>query len=227
MTRPPQDPAGESPDAQPLAISGIELFPLDADATRWRYRPRRPSLERQRDGTPMLQVIEAGSTAFLQATARVALDETERTGLLDALRRERPTASSLEPLPLDVHRIALEIKRDDGWSVLAESRGSGSAPWTAALAAVLDPAGVAALKAATEGEPGRVRLVAHASEAGSPARTHYANATIDLKTETPTERASMAASIDIDRSTPAAASRPVELVADLSDLLSSAAARSR
>ncbi|MFT3801361.1 MAG: hypothetical protein QM766_09105 [Burkholderiaceae bacterium] len=227
MTRTSQDPTDETAGAEPLIVRGFELLPIDADATRWRYRPRRPSLERKRDGTPMLQVIEAGGTAFLQATARVALDERERAELFDALKRERPAANSLEPLPLDVRRVVLEIGRDDGWSVLAESRGSGSAPWTAALAAMLDPAAVTALKAAMGGETGRARLVAYAVEPGSHAQTRCATATIDLKTRTSAGLESLAASIDIDRSTPATADRPLELSVDLADLFSSTDVRDR
>ena len=117
--------------AEPLVIDGVKIAAKNGDVRTWSYVPPRPSLERGPGGKPILTVIEAGSTAFLQCTTRLALHEDARAALLARLREIEPKAETLEAVPLSVERIALEVKTGSTWVAVAESKGSGMLPWTA------------------------------------------------------------------------------------------------
>ena len=116
---------------EPLVIDGIKIVAKNGDRRVWSYMPPHPSLERGPGGAPMLTVIEAGATAFLQCTARVALYEEARTALLARLQEIEPQAERLEAAPLSVERVALEVKTGSTWVAVAESKSSGMPPWTA------------------------------------------------------------------------------------------------
>ncbi len=204
-------------DAAPLVLDGFELSARDKQGRAWSYRPKRPVLERRPDGAPMLQILEAGSTAFLQCTARVALDESARAALLDALKRERPNAQTLDAAPLGVERIALEVKSGDHWVAVADSRGSGNAPWIAALAATLDADALAAMKAAIAGEKGRARLTARAAVPGAPGAWRHTEAAAKVQIRTPAGGESAGFATTADERSPATAPVPLELGADIAE----------
>src|SRR5262249_17308081 len=135
-----------------VVIDGITLEAADADARAWTYIPNRPAIDRDANGNPMFSIIEAGPVAFLQCTARLALSEDAQGQLLARLKAARPDAETLTPAIIGVQRITLEVSNGEMWEAIAESSSSGMPPWTAALAATLAPAPLAAIKAASGGE---------------------------------------------------------------------------
>jgi hypothetical protein len=199
-----------------FVIDGIELQQKD-NGRAWLYVPRRPTLERGQSGAPMLQVIEAGSTAFLQCTARVALHEDARAALLASLKKKQPKAETLEAAPLSVERMALEVRPDSTWVTVAESKSSGMPPWTAALAATLAPGPLAAIKSALAGERARARLRAWIVLPGSPAAYRRSAAAGEVRLETPAGAASARFTATADASSAAGAATALELVADIAD----------
>jgi hypothetical protein len=199
-----------------LVIDGIELRQED-NGRAWTYVPRRPTLERGQNGAPMLQVIEAGSTAFLQCTARVALHEDARAALLASLKKQQPQAETLEVAPLSVERMALEARSDSTWVTIAESKSSGMPPWTAALAATLAPGPLAAIKSALAGGRTRARLRAWIVLPGSPAAFRRSTAASEVRLETPTGAASARFTAAAKASSAAGAATALELVADVAD----------
>jgi hypothetical protein len=200
-----------------LVIDGIKLQPKDGDGHAWRYVPPRPSLERGPGGKPMLQVIEAGSTAFLQCTARIALHEEARAALLARLQEKRPQARTLEAAPLAVERITLEVMTGHDWVTVAESKGSGTPPWTAALAATLAAGQLAAIKSAVAGERKRARLRAWIVLPGSPAAFRRSETRSEARIKTPTGAASASFTASANASAPAGAATALELSADIAD----------
>ena len=200
-----------------LVIDGIELQPKDVAGCAWTYVPLRPALERGQSGAPMLQVIEAGSTAFLQCTARVALHEEARAALLTSLKKKQPQAETLEAAPLSVERIALEVMTGNDWVAVAESKGSDLPPWTAALAATLASGQLAALKSALAGEKKRARLTARIVLPGASASFRSAKAAGEARIKTPTGAASMRFSATADESSPASQATRRNLAADIAD----------
>ncbi len=148
-------------EAKPIVVSGVEMRPDDAEPGVWTYLPPGPFLELGQDGRPAIGLIEAGATAFLQVTSRLDLPEAARAALLGELRRRASgEAERVRPAPVTVRRVALESRPPDGaWAPVAEGTSSGLPPWTTALAATLDPAEAAAVRAALSGTRGRLRLV--------------------------------------------------------------------
>ena len=159
-----------------VVIDGITLAAASADGHGWTYLPNQPAIERSANGAPMFSIIEAGPVAFLQCTARLALNDAARAQLLARLKAVRPEAETLESARITVTRIALEVSSGDVWETVAESSGSGMPPWTAALAATLAPAPLAAIKAAAGGESGRARLRASIMPPASPVAYRRAEA---------------------------------------------------
>lgn len=147
--------------AKPIVVNGVEMRPDDAEPGVWTYLPPGPFLDLGPDGRPAIGLIEAGTTAFLQVTSRLDLDEAARAALLGELRRRAPgRPERVRPSAVTVRRVALEARRPDGaWAPVAEGTGSGLPPWTTALAATLDPEQAAAVRAALSGTRGRLRLV--------------------------------------------------------------------
>jgi hypothetical protein len=203
--------------AEPLVIDGVTMAAKNDDRRAWTYVPPRPSLEQGPGGTPMLTVVAAGATAFLQCTARVALHEAARGALLARLQEIEPKAETLEPAPLSVERMALEVKTGSTWAAVAESKSSGMPPWTAALAAMLAPDPLAAIKAALAGERERARLRAWVVLPGSPAAFRRSAAAGEVHLETPTGNASARFAASADASSPASAAIALELSADIAD----------
>jgi hypothetical protein len=200
-------------------IDGIELKTKDASGRAWTYVPVRPSLQTNETGVPMLQVIEAGPVAFLQCTARVALNEDARAALLANLRKQDPEAETLEPAPLSVERIALEAKTTDEWKTIAESKGSGSPPWTAALSVSLAPDQLAAIRSASEGEKDRARLVARMTLQGAPASYRRTESAADARIQTPAGTASAGFAAAAETSSAANPGEVRNLAVDLADCL--------
>jgi hypothetical protein len=165
----------------------------------------------------MLQVIEAGSTAFLQCTARIALHEEARAALLARLQEKRPQARTLEAAPLAVERITLEVMTGHDWVTVAESKGSGTPPWTAALAATLAAGQLAAIKSAVAGERKRARLRAWIVLPGSPAAFRRSETRSEARIKTPTGAASASFTASANASAPAGAATALELSADIAD----------
>ncbi len=203
---------------EPLVIDGITIEAKNDDGRVWSYIPPHPTLQLGPGGTPMLNVLEAGSTAFLQCTAQVALNESTRSALLARLKEKKPQAESLEAAPLTVGRIALEAKIGSDWRVVAESKGSGMPPWTAALMATLEPDTLAAIKAAVAGETDHARLKASILLPGSPATFKHAESAGEHRVETPAGSASASFAAAIDASTPGVPATAMELSADISGL---------
>ena len=203
-----------------VVIDGIELNAKDEKGRAWTYVPVHPTLETNERGAPMLQVIEAGPAAFLQCTARVALNEDARARLLASLKQKEPEAETLEAAPLAVERITLEVKVGNDWRALAESKGSGLAPWTAALAATLASDPLAAIKSAVAGEKDHARLVAQVVLQGSSASFRRAETTGDARVETPAGAASASFATTTDSSSPGSPPERRGLAVDLSDFFS-------
>jgi len=163
--------------SEDVVIDGITLAAASSDDRVWTYVPNRPAIERSASGAPMFSIIEAGPVAFLQCTARLALNEDVQAQLLARLKAVRPEAETLEPASITVERITLEVSEGDVWKAVAESSGSGMPPWTAALSAALTPPQLAAIKAAAGGESRRVRLRASITPQPSPATYRRTEAT--------------------------------------------------
>jgi hypothetical protein len=168
-----------------VVIDGITLEAASPDGRAWRYIPSRPVIERSASGEPMFSIIEAGPVAFLQCTARLALNDDARARLLERLKAVRPVAETLDAASITVGRIALEVSNAGAWEAVAESSGSGMPPWTAALAATLAPAPLAAIKAAADGESGRARLRASITPAAPPVSYRRAEAAGATRLESP------------------------------------------
>ena len=199
-----------------FVIDGIELTAKDSTGRTWTYIPQRPNLETNQSGTPMLQVIEAGPTAFLQCTARIALNEDARAALLASLKEKAPEAQAIEAAPLSVERITLETKTGNDWIAIAESKGSGMPPWTAALAATLPPGPLAAIKSAVAGEKDHARLSARIVLPGSLASFQTAEASGEARIETPAGAASASFAATADASSPGSKPTSHEITVDLS-----------
>ncbi|MBB5084424.1 hypothetical protein [Nonomuraea endophytica] len=142
--------------AAPVVVDGVELVPDRRDPSVWVYVPPGPFLDRE----PSLLV--AGDTAFLQLTSRIDLPEAAKAALLGALAGR---AGQVRALPVEVPRVALQVKESDTWQDVATGGSSGSPPWRTALSAVLNPSQAEAVKAALSGTAGRARLVAELIEA--------------------------------------------------------------
>ncbi|HEX5110304.1 MAG TPA: hypothetical protein VFV95_17760 [Vicinamibacterales bacterium] len=170
---------------EPLVIDGMTLEAASPDGRAWKYVPDRPVIERSASGEPMFSIIEAGPVAFLQCTARLALNDEGRARLLERLKAVRPEAETLEAASITVGRIALEVSNAGVWEAVAESSGSGMPPWTAALAATLAPAALSAIKAAAGGETGHARLRASITRAASPSTYRRAEAAGATRLESP------------------------------------------
>lgn len=219
------------PPPASLDLEGLRLQPLDDDGRIWCYRPAQPAFELDPAGRPQFKLIEAGGVAFLQCTARLALDEPRRAALLARLRLQQPQAASIEAEPLDVQRIALERPAGDGgWQSIAESRGSGMAPWTAALAATLDAGALQAIRRALQGERASARLLVQARLPAAPRVERRSEALHETRIDTRSD--GVAASLNL-RSTRRASTGggtaadaadavpPLVFTADLADLLAS------
>jgi hypothetical protein len=196
-------------------IDGVETYPK-GDGHTWLYIPDRPRLERSDTGTALLQVIEAGPVAFLQATLRLALPHEERDRLLAVLQATDPAVTDLVPAPLTVDRLALEVLTGT-WVTVAEGAGSGAAPWNAALGASLGPEATAAIKAAIDGRSGQARLVARFAVGGSPGSVHEATATAEALARTTEGAAYAAIQADLNASVEATEPTTREASADLSE----------
>jgi len=168
-----------------VVIDGITLAAASSEGRAWRYVPTRPVIERSATGAPMFSIIEAGPVAFLQCTARLALNDDARARLLERLKAVRPEAETLESASITVGRIALDVNHAGVWETVAESSGSGMPPWTAALAATLAPAPLAAIKAAAGGESGHARLRASITPAASAVGYRRAEAAGATRLESP------------------------------------------
>jgi hypothetical protein len=205
-----------------FVIEGVELKAKDASGRAWTYVPPRPALEKTGSGAPMLQVIEAGPAAFLQCTARVALNEDARAQLLATLKQKAPEAETLEAVPLSVERIALEAKVGNQWAAVAESTGSGTPPWTAALAATLTAEPLAALKSAVAGERDHARLIARIVLAGSPASFRRAETRGEARVEMPAGSAAASFAASTEAASAGGEPQRRELAVDIADCFSKA-----
>jgi hypothetical protein len=166
-----------------IVIDGIEL--RERETGLWTYIPKGPGLERGADGAPLLSVIQAGATAFLQATARIDLPEVSRTTLLTKLRERHPNAREIRSDVADVPRVALEMKAaGDVWAPLAQGRSSSLPPFLAALSCRLHPAELEAVSAALGGERKRLRLAATVRLRNRPSRERRLDAVEELRVET-------------------------------------------
>jgi hypothetical protein len=202
-----------------LVIDGVTVEPGSGDRRAWIYVPVSPDVERGPGGTPMLTVIEAGPTAFLQCTVRVALREEVLARTLARLKEIEPQADTLAPAPLSVERIALEIRSEAGWVSIADSKGSGMAPWTAALAAPLTPEQLAAIKSAAAGDRGHARLCARLLLTGPPGSFRRWETMHETTVRTATGTASASFTAAGQAASRAGDPTLVELGADLADAL--------
>ena len=179
--------------------------------------PAGPVLELGSRGTPVLSVIAAGSVAFLQCTARVALGDAARERLLARLREVRPAAKTLDVAPISVERVALELKTADGWRQIADSRSSGMPPWTAALAATLDPPALAAAKAALAGERGRIRLTARIVRTAMPAVYQHAESAGTTRVDGPYGTSTFSYTAATHNASPASPAPALDLETDVAE----------
>jgi hypothetical protein len=205
--------------AMSLRVDGFALEPTTEDGRVWSYVPAGAFVEHG-DAGPLFSIIEAGSTAFLQCTARVGIDENRRRRLLTRLQELWPAAEAIEPAPIAVERIALEARSDDEWVAIAESSGSNMPPWRAALAAPLTPAQLAACKAAAAGEPGHVRLRARITRTTNAGRSITAEAARSASVEASGHTSAFSYSTTTTHSTTGAAAGHIELTSDIADQLS-------
>ncbi|MFI6291906.1 hypothetical protein ACIBEJ_10000 [Nonomuraea sp. NPDC050790] len=141
--------------AAPVVVDGVELVPDRRDPSVWVYVPPGPFL----DAEPSLLV--AGEVAFLQLTSRMDLPEATKDAFVGVLAGR---AGQVRALPVEVPRVALQVKEEDAWQDVATGGSSGMPPWRTALSAMLTPSQAEAVKAALSGTAGRVRLVAELIE---------------------------------------------------------------
>jgi hypothetical protein len=204
-----------STTAGALVVDGFHLRTLDPGERGWAYVPAFPTFESAADGTPMLSIVEAGSFAFMQATARLALSDAGRERLLRRLRAVCPHAERLDVAPIRVSRVTFEVRTDAGWHVVAESRSSGSAPWLAAFSATLTPEALTALRAAVSGEPGRARLRAWIATAFPAPAFRSAEASHSIHAETSSGVTTVQMSTSCTESAPANPPETLELESDI------------
>ena len=201
----------------PVVIDGITLEPASENGQTWMYVPSGPVLELGPGGAPMLSVIEAGPVAFLQCTARVALNEATRARLLARLQEVRPAATTLDIAPISVERVALELKTADGWKQLADSRSSRMPPWTAALSAQLNPVALAAMKSAVAGERGHIRLTARIVRTAMPAVYQHAEAASTTRVDSSYGTSTSSFAAATHHASPATPARALDLDTDVAE----------
>jgi hypothetical protein len=170
-----------------LVVNGIELSRDATDPGLWTYVPHGPVIARSPTGARLLQVIAAGPTAFLQATAEIDLPAALRGTLLEALQKQDPDARTVRSAVAAVPRVALEAKaRDGAWQIVAEGRSSGLPPFTTALSGMISEELASSAKAALAGERGRLRLVARIVVPAPRRRERRADSSCAIEIEMPT-----------------------------------------
>jgi hypothetical protein len=202
---------------KPLVIEGITVEPVSIDRRAWVYVVRAPVLERGADGRPLLSVIEAGPMAFVQATARIALGDAARAALLEQLKAVEPAAETIDPAPMSVERVALEVRVGEAWVAVAEGRSSGMPPWTTALAATVSGEALLALGAAVGGDRGRARLTARVHFPGRPAEVRYRQSAGTSTLLSGGSASSTSFAVSADMSSPATGDRTLDIRGDIAD----------
>lgn len=146
-----------------LELSKAWVYPDEPDTSgAYSYSPKAPGIAADSNGRPQLNLMTAGSVAFLQVTGSWGLDAVQ----LEETRRElarklgrRPEDLTLRPAPDRVEGVALVLGGEGGEQVLQRSKSSGMSPFHAAFNVTLDEAQLEAVKAAMDGETGRLGLV--------------------------------------------------------------------
>jgi hypothetical protein len=146
-----------------LELSKAWVYPDEPDTSgAYSFSPKAPGIAADANGRPQLNLMTAGSVAFLQVTGCWGLN----AGELEETRRElgrklgrRPEDLTLRPAPDRVEGVALVLGGEGGEQVLARSKSSGMSPFHAAFNVTLDEAQLGAVKAAMDGEKGRLGIV--------------------------------------------------------------------
>jgi hypothetical protein len=212
-------PVDDGHDAEGVEVDGVELWPDGAEAGAWAYLPPGPLLDHNPDGSAAIGLIEAGSVAFLQLTARIDVGEGERDQLLNGLRALRPAAASLHPAPIAVQGVHLEVAAGDTWSAVATSTSSGLPPWVCAIATTVTEQQLESVRAALGGTRGRLRLRAQLTVKAAPVVLHSSERSDDLSVTTGDTRVEMRTRTSAAVNRPGRPERAVERMADIADLL--------
>ena len=212
----PMEPEGAS-----IVVDGIELQPDPLDPAIWIYLPPGPLLDRGPDGKPLIALIEAGTLAFLQITARIDLTDAARAALLARLTDKEPAARAIRAMTVTVSSVVLEAWDDDasGWAKIAGVTSSGQAPWTAAIAATVTGAQLASAKAALGGTKARLRLSATITPPAVPVTERRESRSIELGAADLTGSASLGVASTVTSSGAPRPAKPVIRVHDCADLL--------
>ena len=212
----PMDAGGTS-----IVVDGIELQPDPVDPATWTYLPPGPLLDRGPDGKPLVALIEAGTLAFLQITARIDLTDAARAALLARLKDKEPAARAIRAMTVTVSSVVLEAWDDDvsGWAKIAEVTSSGQAPWTAAIAATVTGAQLASAKAALGGTKAGLRLSATITPPAVPVTERRKSRSIELGAADLTGSASLGMASTVTSSGASGPAKPVIRVHDVADLL--------
>jgi hypothetical protein len=146
-----------------LDFHGIHYSRFLLDPGIWEYLPRSAALRRDPAGHPSLTLIDLDTSGYLLLTATWSAPEDE----LAALRTEIATQTAISSP--DLVRLAFasvasprcEALAGDGtgsFEVLASSTTSGNPPYDALFNLTLTDGQLAAARAATAGEPGRLAV---------------------------------------------------------------------
>lgn len=146
-----------------LELSEAWVYAAGADAPEtYFYSPKAPGIAPDANGRPQLNLISAGSVAFLQVTGSWGLSQSQLEDTQRELARRlgrRPEELTLRPAPESVDGVALVLSGEGGDQVLQQSKSSGMAPFHATFNVTLDEAQLKAVQAALGGEGGRLGLV--------------------------------------------------------------------
>jgi hypothetical protein len=125
------------------------------------YAPKVPGIAVDANGRRQFNLIGAGSVSFLQITGAWGLSQAQVARLKEDLGRRlgRPADElDVRPVPETVNGVSLVLHGENGDTVLQEAKSSGMAPHHAAFNVMLDAEQVKTVRAALDGEEGRLSL---------------------------------------------------------------------
>jgi hypothetical protein len=138
-----------------IELDAAVVTPAVDDPDTFFYAPKSPGIALDANGRPQLNVLTAGSVAFLQVTGTWGLSSAEVTALGEQLASRlgrNPATLRLQAAPESVDGVALLIGDADGLRVLQQSKSSGVPPYHAAFNVMLDPGQLATVKKALDGQ---------------------------------------------------------------------------
>ncbi|MDP3887205.1 hypothetical protein [Hydrogenophaga sp.] len=157
-----------------LDLHGLVLTPLP-EPNSFAYRPARPTLARNDDGSAQFSFIKAGSVNLLSFTAvweapQAALDQARA----DLAAQQHCAPDKIDLLPDPLIASPAELRFGDGagqWVTAVSTASSGVAPFQAAFSAMLNPEQADKLRQAAAGETGWVGVAYRLTLADAPVRS--------------------------------------------------------